>query len=306
MRWERLGCVFAAEGQRTWMKSHAANPVAEPLGGDLFRVFFGSRDEKNRTHVGSVVIEVGDRIKLLDIAREPNLQPGEPGLFDDSGTSMACLVRTGEETWLFYLGWNLAVTVPFRNSIGLAIQRGRDGAFVKEGPAPLVDRSVTDPLSLSYPWVLHEPDGWRMWYGSILAWNSGPRDMIHGIKTATSLDGKNWERTAEVIVGPQLPDECVVCRPCVLRLNRGYRMWYCCRAPSFSEMTAPYRLGYAESDDGVTWERRDDVAGLAPSGEGFDSDEVSYPSVFVHRGATYLLYNGNDYGRTGFGIARAA
>ena len=130
--------------------------------------------------------------------------------------------------------------------------------------------------------------------------------MIHAIKAASSADGQSWQRTGDVLIAPRLPDEPIVCRPCVLRLDGCYRMWYSRRGQAASGKAAPYRLGYAESGDGLSWERRDDAVGIAPSGEGFDSDEVSYPSVFVHRGAKYLLYNGNGYGRTGFGIARVA
>jgi hypothetical protein len=30
---------------------------------------------------------------------------------------------------------------------------------------------------------------------------------------------------------------------------------------------------------------------------------TSYPAVFAHGGRLWLLYNGNAYGRTGFGLA---
>ena len=160
MRWQRLGCVFSPEGQRPWMKSHASNPVAEPLGGDLFRVYFGCRDDRNRTHVGAVVIELGERFKLLDIAPEPALAPGEPGLFDDSGTSVACLVPNGQETWLFYIGWNLRSQFPFATRSAWRSVAGRQ-PVCQARVRPVIDRSNADPLSLSYPWVLHEPDGWH-------------------------------------------------------------------------------------------------------------------------------------------------
>lgn len=145
-----------------------------------------------------------------------------------------------------------------------------------------------------------------MWYGSHLAWGPEPGEMVHAIKSTTSTDGLTWTRDGVVVVPPRLPDEPIVCRPCVVPLDGGYAMWYGRRSPAVAGKAAPYRFGYAESADGLTWERRDDLAGLEPSGDGWDSDEVCYPAVFSHRGARYLLYNGNGYGRTGFGIARAA
>jgi predicted GH43/DUF377 family glycosyl hydrolase len=306
MRWQRLGSIFCPNGQRPWMKSHAANPVAEQLEGDLFRVYFGCRDDNNRTHIGTIVLRLDEHVTLEEIAREPILAPGEPGLFDDSGTSMGTIIHDGDAAYLYYIGWNLGVTVPFRNSIGLAVREGRDGEFVKVARAPVVDRDEQDPLSLSYPWVMREAGVWRMWYGSNLAWGPTRGEMVHAIKSAWSLDGQRWQRDGEVLVGPRLPDEPIVCRPCVIHLDGMYRMWYCRRDQARGGKAAPYRLGYAESEDGVTWERRDDEVGLEPSGEGWDSEEVTYPSLFRHRGALYMLYNGNGFGRTGFGLARAA
>lgn len=306
MRWQRLGRVFTAEGQHPWMCSHAANPVPEPLGGDQFRVYFSCRDAQNRSHVASVVVEIGDSIRVIDVPGEPLLGPGEIGSFDDSGTTVACIAQDGPATHLYYVGWNLCVTVPFRNSIGLAIRSALGEPFVKASPAPVLDRSAADPFSLSYPWVHHEGGGWRMWYGSNLFWGPEPGQMTYGIKSATSTDGVTWTRDGRPVLRPALPEEPVLARPCVLRLDDRYAMWYCRRTRVVGGKAAPYRLGYAESADGLAWERRDDLAGLEPSGDGWDSDEVCYPAVFNHRGARYLLYNGNGYGRTGFGIARAA
>jgi hypothetical protein len=65
----------------------------------------------------------------------------------------------------------------------------------------------------------------------------------------------------------------------------------------------PYRLAYARSKDGVVWERDDAALGLERSASGWDSQMIAYPAVVEARGRTYLFYNGNDYGREGFGYA---
>jgi hypothetical protein len=73
-------------------------------------------------------------------------------------------------------------------------------------------------------------------------------------------------------------------------------MWFCARGQA-------YRIGYAESDDGVAWTRMDEAAGIDVSESGWDSDMIEYPFVFDHKGDRYLLYAGNGFGRTGFGLA---
>jgi hypothetical protein len=294
MGWRKLGLVFTPDARWEWMRSHAANPVADQLDGDRFRVYFGCRDRHNRSHIGHIDLLLAEPPRVLDVAREPDLAPGAAGLFDDSGTSLGCLVRDGQRRWLYYVGWNLGVTVPWRNSIGLAVSEGPGHPFVKVSRAPILDRNDADPFSLSYPWVLREGPVWRMWYGSNLTWGPKESDLRHVLKCAESADGVHWERPGRVVLDLEGPDEYALCRPCVLRTAEGYRMWFCHRGPA-------YRIGYAESTDGLAWRRR--PAGIEVSPSGWDSDMLAYPCVIEHAGRSWLLYNGNGFGREGFGLA---
>lgn len=76
-------------------------------------------------------------------------------------------------------------------------------------------------------------------------------------------------------------------------------MWYSFRSGSGS----PYRIGYASSCDGEHWLRDESDSGIDVSDSGWDSEMICYPFVFKHKNNYYMLYNGNGYGRTGFGMA---
>ena len=296
MKWRKLGRIFQPENNQPWMRSHAANPVAEHRGGDAFRVYFGSRDDHNRTSIGWLEIDLRRPMQVVRLATQPVLGPGAAGAFDDSGTSMGCLVAApGGVRYLYYVGWNVAVTVPWRNSIGLAISAGSDAPFEKYSSAPVLDRSRFDPYSLSYPSVLREGAAWRMWYGSNLSWGANRDDMLHVIKHAESADGRQWT-PADAIAVDLRAGELALSRPCVLKQKGRYRMWYSYRG-------AAYRIGYAESSDGRSWTRDDQAAGIGVSPSGWDSESIAYPYVFDHAGERYMLYNGNGYGKTGFGLA---
>lgn len=294
--WRKVGCVFCPDNVHDWMRSHAANTFAEHVEGDLFRVYFSTRGENNRSSIGWVEIDLRDPLRVLGIAQTPVLGPGRIGTFDDSGASMACILRRGEARYLYYLGWNLGVTVPWRNSIGLAISPAPGAPFVRWSEAPVMDRGPTDPFSISYPWVLEDGSVLRMWYGSNLDWGPDQTDMAHLIKYAESPDGIRWQRDGRIAIPFAAPDEYAMSKPCVLKHNGRYRMWYSFRG-------AAYRIGYAESDDALVWQRLDHLAGIEPSSAGWDADSVEYPHVFEHGGRLWMLYNGNGYGRTGFGIA---
>ena len=296
MRWRKLGRIFEPHDHAPWMRSHAANPVAEHRGGDLFRVYFSSRDERNRSSVAWVEIDLRRPLEVLRIAEEPVLSPGSAGAFDDSGASMGCLVQRADGVrLLYYVGWNLGVTVPWRNSIGLAVSAAADAPFEKHSRAPILDRHDRDPYSLSYPSVIAENGAWTMWYGSNLTWSASQADMSHVIKRAESADGMAWQRDGAAVVGLQA-GEIALARPCVLKDGDRYRMWYAYRGER-------YRIGYAESGDGRRWTRMDQRAGIDVSANGWDSESVEYPHLFDHDGRRYLLYNGNGYGKTGFGLA---
>lgn len=296
-RWRKLGRVFVPDGHSDWMASHASYPTALPLDNGLVRIFFSPRDRENRSSVGFLDLSlIDERWEIVQLAREPSLRPGPRGAFDDSGVTVGCVIRHGERLRLYYLGWSLSITVPFRNFIGLAEAAAASVSFTRVSPAPVLDRSGADPFTLGYPWILREPSQWRIWYGSHLAWGKAGLDMTHVIKTGRSFDGVAWQRSGEIAIDIAGPPEYAVSRPCVLRDGDRYRMWYARRAPD-------YRLGYADSADGSRWVRRDGEVGLEPSADGWDSDCVTYPCVFPHGGRLYMAYNGNGFGRSGFGLA---
>jgi len=296
VRWRKLGRVFAPDNHHPWMRTHAANPVAEHRDEDLFRIYFSARDADNRSSIGWVEVDLRRPTEVIRVSDTPVIGPGRLGTFDDSGTSMGWLVRHGSRRYLYYLGWNLSVTVPWRNSIGLAISEDSESEFVRHTEAPVMDRSAEDPFSISYPCVLVEGARWRMWYGSNLRWGPQQKDMAHVLKYAESADGLHWTRDGLEAVGFKAEGEYAMSKPCVLREQGRYRMWYSYRG-------AAYRIGYAESADGRQWQRHDELAGITVSDSGWDSETIEYPYVFEHATRKYMLYNGNGYGLTGFGIA---
>jgi hypothetical protein len=134
-----------------------------------------------------------------------------------------------------------------------------------------------------------------MYYVSGAAWvhKDAPR---YNIKLATSDDGKTWQRDGHICIDFQDASENALARPYVVRDDDGWKMW-------FSHKGDAYQLGYAESEDGIVWSRHEDGAGLDPTPESWDSDMVEYAAVIRHKGHRFMLYNGNNYGYDGIGLA---
>jgi hypothetical protein len=138
-----------------------------------------------------------------------------------------------------------------------------------------------------------------MWYTAFTEWGSEPGQPKHKyiIKYASSHDGIHWQRNNQVCIDLEHAGEHSICRPTVYNDKDGSHLWYCYRGDE-------YRIGYAVSDDGVSWQRRDGDVGLNQSDEDWDAQAQCYPSVFRHGAYLYMLYCGNGYGRAGLGIAR--
>jgi hypothetical protein len=294
--WIKRGRIFEPANQAPWVGTHAALPVVEPIDRG-HRVYFCSRDPEGRSQIGYGELAQG-AIQIDRLAPEPVLRPGSLGAFDDAGVTTACLVRRDDRAYLYYTGWSRGVSVPFYLNIGLAISE-QDGPFRRISAAPLLDRIDVDPYLSASPWVLAEAGVWRMWYISGTGWeliNGRPRHNYH-IKYAESPDGLHWTRTGAVAIDYS-QGEYAFGRPCVLHdLRSGlYRMWFSVRGDA-------YRLGYAESGDGIVWQRDDTRAELPLSPNGWDSEMITYPVVFAQDRTLHMLYNGNGYGQTGIGLA---
>lgn len=293
MLWKKIGLIYHVEKVNEWMYSHAALPIARRLEEDIYRIYFSTRDVNNRSHGAFIDVDITNPTVILAVSKVPLVSPGKKGLFDDCGASLSCYVQ--ELEFMYYLGWNLPKNFPFSNQIGVAkIQKTK---LEKYSTVPILAKCNKEPYSAGYPWVMKADGLYKMWYDTNLSWNKiSPEKTIFTLRYAESSNGIDWEK--KYIDGITLSkNERSISRPCVLFENSMYKMWYCVNAEG------KYRLGYAESLDGKRWTRMDDQVGIATSIEGWDSDEVCYPFVFDHKGERWMLYNGNGYGKTGFGLA---
>ena len=81
-------------------------------------------------------------------------------------------------------------------------------------------------------------------------------------------------------------------------------MWFCYRSSNdFRDGIGSYKIGYAYSLDLINWIREDSLAGISLSNEGWDSKMICYPYVVETKYGIYMFYNGNGFGKSGFGYA---
>lgn len=300
--WRPLGRVVEPVSSGDWWTSHASYPTVLCDDDGSLSIYFSVRDAMNRSSLACIKLMLdGDRWDTIGPVRGPLLGPGPRGAFDADGVTATSFLRHKGRIYAYYLGWTIGVSVPFTNTIGVAVRRS-DGTFERLSPAPIVGRSLENPFTLGYPWVLPTQRGFEMWFGTHLFWGGEGLQMSHVIKQALSTNALDWvpqDRVVIPLAGASDPDEFAVSRPVVLAEPDGkLSMWYARRRPHYS-------IGYARSaDQGVSWERRDDLFTICGEPESWEAEERTYPCVFDHGGSRYMLYNGNGYGRAGFGLAR--
>jgi hypothetical protein len=143
-----------------------------------------------------------------------------------------------------------------------------------------------------------------MWYVSCIKWerlDDGSFKHYYNIKYKESQDGVHWEVRSKIAIDFKNEYEYALSRPTVMKDGPDdYKMWYSYRAQKNIDT---YRIGYAESEDGINWTRKDEEAGIDISESGWDSEMICYPYVFDHKGKRYMFFNGNHYGKSGFGLA---
>jgi hypothetical protein len=302
MQWQKIGRIFCATGENELMLTGGRAPVPWHLSDDVFRIYFGAYDASGRGRIFSLDLNLKRPRELLSLVTKPVVDIGATGFFDDNGVIPSSVVRAGDSIYLYTIGFSIKNRLLFDAATGLAISRDGGANFIKLN-GPVLDRGVDDPCFAASPCVSHQGNEWRMWYVSCDHWQPMQTGLRHfyNIKHRRSEDGIYWEPRATLCIDYANQHEYAISRPSVIRGKQGgYHMWYSFRAQPLIDT---YRIGYAESTDGLVWTRHDARAGVDVSASGWDSEMICYPCVFEHDNRKYMLYNGNGYGRTGFGLA---
>lgn len=311
LRFRPLGQVFSVGGRLPeGFVGFAQSPQALVLP-DRVRVYFASRTADGRGRFVSHPLYADftrDLSELLDVADRPVLSPGELGCFDEHGIFPFSPVPVGDEVWAYTCGWSRRVAVPVETATGLAISRDGGRTFARIGPGPVFGPSPHEPFLVGDSFVVADVGTFHMWYMFGTSWARPAADAApertYKIGHVTSPDGVHWPPgTGCQIVPDRLGASESQALPTVIRVGGRWHMVFCYRE-SVDFRTHPdrgYQLGYAWSDDLVEW-HRDDAALDLPRGA-WDDAMRCYPNLFTVDGRLYLLYNGNEFGRHGFGAA---
>ena len=246
--------------------------------------------------------------KIIKIADQTVIELGKLGSFDEHGIFPINILRHDDKIWAYTCGWSRRVSVSVETSTGLAFSDDNGISFKKMGDGPVMSSSLNEPFLVGDSFVRRFENTFHMWYIYGMRWITNDEEeaaRVYKIGHAISGDGISWVKEGRQIIDNRLnADECQAL-PSVVYAKGKYHMFFCYReAIGFRKnKDKSYRIGYAYSNDLINWVRDDANAGIDVSENDWDSDMMCYPHVFHCDEKLYMLYNGNEFGRYGFGIA---
>lgn len=314
MHWKKRGLIFNPADHQLdlWCTDYAQSPQVVTFD-DYIRIYFSTRkrDKANKFISEIAFVDYNkDLTKIIDHSRVEVIPMGDLGCFDEHGIFPFSPLRHEDKIIAFTCGWSRRVSVPVETSTGFAFSEDNGITFKKLGKGPVLTSSLQEPMLVGDSFVRFYNGIFHMWYIYGKYWlnaiGNEPEARVYKIAHATSVNGVHWQKEEgdqiiEDIIGR---DECQAL-PTVLKIDDRYHMYFCYRyATDFRHNSARgYRLGYAYSDDLVSWTRADDKKGIDTSESGWDSEMMCYPHLFDVFEKKYLLYNGNMFGKYGFGLA---
>ncbi len=315
MKWKKLGKIFDPTKHKLANNCVEFAQSPQTLVFDNYvRIYFSTR-EKDKTgkylsHVSFIDIDKSLK-NILNISNHTVIPLGKLGCFDEHGIFPINVVRAKDSNKIlaYTTGWNRRVSVSADASIGLATSDDGGLTFKKNGDGPIMTASLHEPFLVCDAFVAIFENTYHMWYIYGSKWITDPTEdtpqRVYKIVHAKSADGILWEKEGRQIISDTLNENECQALPTVINFNNKYHMFFCYReAIGFRNIKGRgYKIGYAYSEDLINWTRDDENLGIDVTKDDWDSDMMCYPHVFHCDGKIYLLYNGNEFGRLGFGLA---
>jgi len=314
MKWKKIGqifnpidyklsneCMFFAQSPQTLVFK------------DFVRIYFSTRKKdfngKYLSYISFIDYNI-EKNEIINISSHNVIELGKLGTYDEHGIFPLNIFKEENNRIMGYIGgWNRRKSVSVETSIGISQSYDNGLTFNRLGNGPILTASINEPFLVGDPFVAKYNNIYYMWYiyGKewIVANKNQEAERVYKIGYAISNDGINWEKQNRQIISDKIDITECQAMPTVIDYDKKYHMIFCYRhAFDFrTDKKKSYKLGYALSDDLKQWDRDDNMLNINFEENEWDSNMQCYPHLFHYKKEIYLLYNGNEFGKYGFGIA---
>jgi hypothetical protein len=298
MGWKKLGLVFAPPGTEL-MHSHAMLPTPLVLP-DRIRIYLACCDVDLRGRIFRLDVAREDPRRIIEVDSEPVLDLGVCGSFDADGVNPSQIVARDGRLFLYYIGWQrVSPDIPYRLFAGLAVSDDGGKRFQRHSKDPILPPTKDATLFRTAPHVFPCPHGWGMLYiggGEFFSSSAGKRLPTYSLCYTTSPDGVRWSpREGVRLLEPnRAQGEIGFGRPVVWHEGAEARLYLSVRTESGYRMVA--LDGEAAPPSG--W-----PGVLGQGTEAWDAEMTCFGAPCLVGNTEYIFYNGNQFGRAGFGVA---
>lgn len=301
MKLIKKGRIYDVDNRIDWATNSVLTPNPFLLDDDTIRVYASFRDDYGVGRIGYIDVRASNPKEIVRISQKPVLDIGEDGMFDDNGMLLGDVIRVGDDIYMYYVGFQIPKKAKFITCSGLAISHDGGETFERVQQTPIAGRVPNAPFGRCIHTVLYDRGIFRIWYSVIQGWHyvNGKPYPKYDIRYVESKDGMHIFDDEGILCLPVGENEYRIGRPRVIkRDDKHYEMRF--TADTYDKQ---YISGIAYSSDGIHWDRHDEDGLLKPSKEGWDSEMACYPVELETQYGTYLFYDGNGMGATGFGYA---
>jgi len=285
---------WAETGQ--WVK-YSGNPVLSPTpggwdarevlmprllyDGTIFRMWYLGYRSETELNLGKIGYATSQDGIAWTKHPDPVLTPGSQGAWDASSVWGGSVIWNGSKFVMWYRGEGRGFE---EGAVGLATSS--DGvSWTKYAANPVLKATSIDKAELGHPYVIWDGSEYKMWYNGRS--DSGKMRIF----LATSGDGIAWTKRTSPVVSTSASgwDAGWVYCPTVIFDGSKYGMWY-----SAMDRNYQYRgIGYATSDDGVSWRKSttNPILSGGPAGAWDGYGAVDNQGVLMFRGKVMLYYS---------------
>ena len=307
MKWVKKGLLFSPDKNLWWQQSYGMLPTPIFLEKEgILRIYFSSACKENFSRITYMDVDPSDPSRIIHLQQDFILDIGEDGTFDDCGIIPTSILYHNNRFFLYYSGYQRHFKVPYSILSGVAVSD--DGKqFKRIRTTPFLERTEEEMNIRSAPFVIYDDGKFHMWYTAGKGWKTfesglfaGRNMPVYVLKYGTSENGFDFAIQSKPVFELE-ENEFGISRPYITRQDGIYHMYY-----SIRSVDEPYKIGLSVSTDRNNWERKDHEMDFRVSPTGWDSEMLCYPAVITIQQKTYLFYNGNKNGESGFGYAELA
>ena len=290
--------------------SHLSGPNSLDLGA-IIRIFFSSRmrDDSGKSFSVPFFLDV-DKSSLAPIGPASKIEIPQSvlGGYRENGIFPFTVHHLrGGGLMALATGWQRKTDVDVETGVGVFYSLDSGLTWVEEGTGPRWSARLFEPFLVCDANFLDAGRFKLLTYAFGVDWvpdedGTPQRRYLIGSTIAESFDTLDNGTGRSII--PTLSEQEVQAYPSLQRMDSGDFLMTFCWRQRFGfrdQLEASYRLGFAKSQDGISWERLSyEILEELP----VDASLMQcYPSLLKINGIQNVMFNGNGFGVSGIFLA---